>query len=141
MAPPVKSRKGLTYPGKVRMVEVLEDLIEDDADEIDERVSEVGCDDISDLPLFEIRRLYDRLIRNPASTVRKSKINPKEFAVEQFSATVIVDKSRRLVNIHIEDADGKFLTFNDERHERALGAEMPLYMAIPQELYEAIKAA
>jgi hypothetical protein len=63
----------------------------------------------------------------------------EESSMEKFKATVIRDPARRSVNIHIEDNDGKFLTPDDhQRHERAMGTEMPVFITMPEEIYDAI---
>jgi hypothetical protein len=65
----------------------------------------------------------------------------EESKMERFTATVIRDPARRSVTIYIEDKDGKFLTNQGERHERVMGAEMPIYTTMPLEIFNAITSA
>ena len=78
---------------------------------------------------------------------KKRRVTPREDVypiieesnMEKFTATIIRDPARRSVNIHVEDKDGKFLMLDDTmRHERAMGAEMPLYLKLPEEIYNSI---
>jgi hypothetical protein len=126
------------------MQELLDDLEGEAGEEFEDFLDDHDSDSARQLTIHQMRVAYDRFIRDwaaPSFSDDMSDINPKEYAVEHFTATVLIDKSRRLANIHIEDGDGKFVTSDLERHERALGAEMPIYLSMPQELYEAIKRA
>lgn len=132
---------------------------EDISDLIEGHLEDAGKASLNGLTLTQLNNLYKEAVyfmddepdtritgKSPAREARaagtyKKKYKKETKIMEQFDAEVILDKRTRTVTIHIEDGDGKFLTQDGKRHERSLGAEMPLYMSLPQEIYEAIRRA
>jgi hypothetical protein len=144
------------------MVRKLKELYRDGDDDVEEMIDSdlegAGVNRIEQLSLTELKSMYTEYIESGDDCVFGSSITGKSPArearaagsktkkkgiknVEQFDAEVILDKRKRSVTIVIEDQNGKFLDQNGERHDRALGAEMPIYMVLPQEIYEAIRRA
>jgi hypothetical protein len=144
------------------MVRKLKELYRDGGDDfedmIDSDLEGAGVARIEQLSLPELKSMYQEYIATDDYIVGgtiagtgvitgktraiQSKAKKKGTKnVEQFDAEVILDKRKRSVTIVIEDQNGKFLDLNGERHDRALGAEMPIYMTMPQEIYEAIRRA
>jgi hypothetical protein len=113
-------------PTRQEMIRSIEKWLVNEAeynDIVQDIMDDLNIDDISEASVAGIRAIY--VAHSPYQAKSKTtKINKisKEIPMNNFTATVITDKSRRLVNIHIEDEDGKFLT-------------------PPQELYEAIRQA
>jgi hypothetical protein len=141
----VSKKPSAKQPTRTTMVNALRAIVNDDENEfcsdIEDSMDDMGISSLSHATLSQLKTLYNEFVRLLPDSSLNPAINPKEFAVEQFDATVITDKSRRLVNISIEDSNGKFLTPDLERHDRPLGGEMPVFLSLPQELYEAIRAA
>jgi hypothetical protein len=139
----VSKRPSAKQPTRSTMVNALRAILDDgeydEYGELEEAIDDMGIISLSHATMVQVKQLYTEFVNLLPSS--KPTINSKEFAVERFDATIITDKSRRLVNISIEDGDGKFLTPDLERHERPLGGEMPVFLSLPQELYEAIRAA
>jgi len=127
-------------PNRQAMIDRINDACDED-NRLDDEVTKF-CDGYevsgpSELMLVQLRRLYAEIINPPVKIT-----NDKEsVTVESFEATVITNKMNRTVTVHIEDAAGNFLDANMERVERPLGGDMPVFMAIPQEIYEAIRRA
>lgn len=111
----------------------LRDVLEDE-----------GVDSLQQLTLSSLRSLYEEYVCDPdedylSTTYRpKTKTQKGPEKMKRLIASTVRNAKNRTVEISIEDQDGKFLTPDNKKVEREIGEDVPVYLTMPQEVYDAI---
>ena len=138
----VVSKKAVSKPTMVRTLNGWSSDVEEIEMMIEDVLEDQGADRIGDLSFDALKRLYNKA-RDYTDPPNLPAAEPDEenCNMAKYNAVVNVNKRNRTVEVSIEVGDDKFLKDDLTTVERKLGDDVPVFMTMPQEIYEAIKRA